>query len=93
MTFGMNVMNSAGGLTYSSTDVTWNQVDFLYVGGYGSVSHNYPVLSGKEVLLVQMMIDQPPVDRRALAHNVTISGTTVSASGGSENTYILVLMR
>lgn len=91
--FGMNVMTAAGNLAYSSTDVTWNQVDFFYVAPGGSESHSYAALAGKEVLTVQSFINPPPNDRRALAHTVTVSGTTVSVSGGSEGAYILVLMR
>lgn len=91
--YGMNVFNSAGSLTYSTSDVTWNQVDFFFVSGGGSASNSYPVLSGKEVLTAQMFVNSPPSDRRALAHTITVSGTTVSVSGGSEAVYVLVLMR
>ena len=93
MTFGLNVFNAVGGLTYSSDDVTWNQVDFFQVAGGGSASNTYPVLSGKEVLTVQMFVNAPPTDAKATAHTVTVSGTTVSVSGGSETSYIMVLMR
>ena len=89
----MNVFNSAGALTYSTSDVTWNQVEFFYVPANGSVSLNFPVLSGREVLTAQILIDAPPDTRKAIAHTVTVSGINVSASGGSENAYILVLMR
>jgi len=91
--YGMNVFNSTGALTYSTSDVTWNQVDFFFVSGGGSVSNSYPVISGKEVLTAQMFINSPPLDRRALAHTITVSGTTVSVSGGSEAVYVLVLIR
>jgi hypothetical protein len=93
MTYGLNVYQQSGALTYSTSDVTWNQVDYFFVSGGGSASNSYPVLSGREVLTVQVMVDAPPTNRRALAHTVSVSGTTVSASGGSENAYILVLMR
>jgi hypothetical protein len=89
----MEISNPGAHIVYSSTDVTWNQVDFFSVAGNGSESHDYPALAGREVLTIQMFINPPPVDRKALAHNVTVSGTTVSASGGSEAAYILVLMR
>jgi hypothetical protein len=91
--YGMNVFNSVGTLTYSTSDVTWNQVDFFYVAGSGSVSNSYAVLSGNEVLTAQMFVNSPPSTRRALAHTITVSGTTVSVSGGSEAVYVLVLMR
>lgn len=93
MTYGMEIYKASGLLAYSSNDVTWNQVDFFLVPGGGSVAMDYPALQGRESLAVQMMIDPPPIDRRAIAHNITISGTTVLVSGGSENIYVLVLMR
>jgi len=93
MTYGLNVFKSSSGLVYSTDDVTWNQVDFFTVAGGGSASYTYPVLSGREVLTAQMFINAPPITRRALAHTITVAGTTVSVSGGSESTYILVLMR
>jgi hypothetical protein len=89
----MNVYNDVGNLAYSTSDVTWNQVDFFYVPPNGSASNSYPTLSGRESLLVQMFINPPPSDRKALAHSMSVSGTTVSVSGGSEAAYILVLVR
>lgn len=93
MSHGLNIYHSTGNLTFSTDDVTWNQVDFFYVGGYSSASNDYPVLSGRTVLIVQMFINPPPTDRRAIAHTVSVSGTNVSVSGGTEAEYILVLMK
>ncbi|WP_396190159.1 hypothetical protein [Flavobacterium sp.] len=93
MSHGMEVYHSNGNLTYSSADVTWNQVDFFYVAAGGSQSFTYPALEGREVLLAQVFVQAPPSDRRAYAHTLTRSGNTVTASGGSEAAYILVLMR
>jgi hypothetical protein len=91
--YGLNLFSGDGHLTYSTDDVTWNQVDFFMVAGGGSASNDYPILSGKEVLTAQMFINAPPLDRKALAHNITVSGTNVSVSGGSESVYVIVLMR
>lgn len=93
MSFGLEVLKANGVLAYSSADVTWNQVDFFSVAGDGSEVNDYPVLAGREVMTVQIMIDPPPLTRKAIAHTVTTNGTTVSVSGGSESAYILVLMR
>ena len=93
MTFGLGVFKAAGGLAYSSDDVTWNQVDFLLVPAGGDIWRDYPALQGREVLTVQMMIDPPPIDRKAIAHTITVSGTVVHVAGGSEKTYVMVLMR
>ena len=93
MSFGLDIFKSGGGLTYSTSDVTWNQVDFFLVSGGSSASNSYPSISGRAVLTLQVQIGAPPLTRKATAHSVTVSGTTISVSGGSENTYILVLMK
>lgn len=90
---GMNIYNAESNLTYSTADVTWNQVDFFLVTAGSSITNSYPVLSGREVLTAQMFINAPPTDRRALAYTILVSDTTVSVSGGSEDAYIMVLMR
>ena len=93
MSFGLGVFRANGALCFSSADVTWNQVDFVLCPGGGSVTKSYPVLSGREKLAVQVMIDPPPLTRRAVAHTVTISNTTVTIQGGSESAYVIILMR
>lgn len=91
--FGMAIAKANRRVTYSTLDVTWNQVDFFDVPAGGSAYRSYPVLAGREVLAAQILIDAPPLDRRAVAHTINVSGTTVQVYGGSERAYILVLMR
>jgi len=93
MAFGLNIFDSGGDVTYSTTDVTWNQVDFFQVNGGSSASKTYPFISGRAVLTAQFFIDGPPSTRAATAHTVSVSGTNVTVSGGSENAYIIVLSR
>ena len=93
MSFGLGVFRSKGILAFSSDDVTWNQVDMLYCPGGSATCRNYATLAGREVLAVQMMIDPPPLNRRAVAHTISVSGTAVSITGGSESAYVIILMR
>jgi hypothetical protein len=98
MSVGLEISSVAGNTTYSSTDVTWNQVDFFQVSANASVTRDYPVLNGRTARVVQMFIDPPPTDRKAIAHTVslgiTFSGNRrVTVLGGNENVFILVLMR
>ena len=93
MAYGLNLYHSTGALAYSSSDATWNQVAAFQVNANASSSTAYSVLQNRTVQVVQMFIDPPPTDRKATAHTISVSGTTVSVSGGNENVLILVLMR
>ena len=101
MSSGVKMFSASGSLDYSSTDATWNQVDFFSVAAYGSTTKTYPVLSGRTVLTLQVQINAPPLTRKAISHTITVGrsgfssvgNTGVSVSGGSEDAYILVLMK
>ncbi len=94
MTYGLNFYKQNASLVYSSADVTWNQVDFFLVQANTAGSKDYgSVLSGRTVITTQMFIDPPPVNQKALAYVVTVSGTTVSWSGGNQKIYLMVLMK
>ena len=93
MSYGLQILNAVGTVTFASTDVTWNQVDAIYVQGGTTVTKTYPALLNREVLVTQMMINPPPIDRRAIAHTISVQGTRVTIGGGSEDSYGLVLMR
>lgn len=93
MTMGMNIMDGVGKLVFSSDDITWNQVDFFLVGAGESVSKTYPIISGREVLVTKVLIDPPPLNRRAVAPTTSVSGVTVNVYGGTERAFIGVLMR
>jgi len=93
--YGLNIYRSGGELAYSSSDVTWNQVAAFRVGGGESVTHHYPAIGGMEVMTLQFLINDPPPDRAAYSHTVTVTGSegVVSVGGGNEESYILVLAR
>jgi len=93
MAFGLELRDSSNTVTFSSASVTWNQVAFFSVAANGSASNTYSALSGRTVLALQVQINAPPLTRKAIAHTITVSGTTVSVTGGSEAAYILVLMK
>lgn len=93
MSFGFQIFDSGGTLRFDSTDVTYNQVAFYSVSGGSSDSRSIPQIGGKTVAVGQVMIDPPLLDRKAVAHSISVSGTTVSVSGGSESVYIIVLVR
>lgn len=93
MSHGLLIYKNNGVVTYSTEDVTWNQVGVLYCPANGSAAQTFPALTGKEVLTAQIPINPPSLSSRTYAHTVTVSGTSISASGGNTDAYILVLMR
>lgn len=93
MSHGLEVFKNSGALTYSTDEVTWNQVGVLHCLANGSVTGTFPVLEGKELLTVQVPINPPSLSSRTYAHTITVSGTTISVSGGNTDAYILILMR
>lgn len=93
MSFGLNIYHSDGNLTFSTTDVTWNQVDFFRVNANSSASNTYSVVNNRTKLAVQMFINPPANDQKSIAHTLSWSGNTLSVSGGNQDTYILVLYR
>lgn len=95
-TFGLKLYKADGvTVIYDSSSITWNQVDQVFVAGSSSGSWTYPLLIGREIQVIQMLINQPVVTRRCVAHTITTSNTTgvISISGGTEDAYFLVLMR
>lgn len=95
MSYGLQTFNSNGGLNYTTDDVTWNQVDLFYTAVGASVTKNYPVIVGKDAKAIQVLINAPSLNSRSVAKTLTVNTTTgdVTASGGTEAAYIMVLMR
>ena len=82
-------------IQFTSTDITWNQVDSFYHSGNTSVTKTYPFCVGKEFLVNQTLLGTPDVRQAYYSHTITTnSGNgSVSVSGGNVDAYITVLMR
>lgn len=93
MSLGLNLINENGAVGYSTDDVTWNQVDFIYQPSYGDQTIYLPAIVNREVMVSQFFINPPPSDRAAIAHNVTTTNGYVHIWGGSVEAYLVVLMR
>lgn len=80
-----------GPIAYSTIDVTWNQIGFFTVGANQTASHTYSAAAGLTLKTLQWLLNDIPSDQQARTHTVTVSGVTVSASGGTVETAVLVL--
>ena len=93
--FGVQIFDAAGLLTYDSTAITWNQVDYFTAAASATTTRSYPQLAGLEVKVVLFFQNPDLLDARATAHTVTLSNgnTDVSIGGGNQAMYCLVLAR
>jgi len=93
--FGVQIFDAAGLLTYDSTSITWNQVDYFTAAASATTTRNYPQLAGMEVKVVLFFQNPDLLDARATAHTATLSNgnTDVAVSGGNQSMYCLVLAR
>lgn len=92
-TQGIRLYDASGNVTYDSDTVTWNQVDFFLVSSDSTVSKEYLIISGREVITSQIFVNAPPSDRKAIAFTITRNNYTITVSGGNVDALILVLMR
>lgn len=93
MSFGLNIFSSTNKKIYDSNSVTWNQVDMFLVPAGNAANKNYPYLTGRTIRVTQLFINPPPIDMEAIHHTITVSGTSVSISGGNQDAYFMVLMQ
>jgi|TARA_B110000902_G_scaffold29361_1_gene31682 hypothetical protein len=86
---------SNGVIQYDSNSATWNQVDFYQVNANSSNTRTFNGLLNKEIKVALLFIDPPLITRKAISHSVTLSNSsrTITVGGGTENMYVLVLMR
>lgn len=93
--FGVQIFDAAGQLTYDSTAITWNQVDYFTAAASATTTRSYPQLAGLEVKVVLFFQNPDLLDARATAHTASLSNgnTDVSVSGGNQAMYCLVLAR
>ena len=83
-----------GTLQFSSTDVTWNQVDAFYKLANTNVSNSYPSCAGREMLVTQILVGTPDFNKVYYTNTIyTNSNGSIYLTGATVDTYIMVLMR
>jgi hypothetical protein len=82
-------------IQFSSTDITWNQVDSFLLPAYNNTTKTYPFCVGREFLINQTLIGTPDITKIYYASTVTTNSSngTVSLSGATVDAFITVLMR
>lgn len=82
-------------LQFSSTDITWNQVDNFYKLASTTVTKTYTSCIGKEMLVTQILIGTPDFNKPYYANTVVTNNSTgsVNITGANVDTYIMVMMR
>ena len=82
-------------LQFSTTDVTWNQVDNFYKSANTTISNTYPSCAGREMLVTQILVGTPDINKPYYSNTIsTNSGNgSVYITGANVDTYIMVMMR
>lgn len=93
--YGYLMRDHEGIIVFSTANTTWSQVDtFLAPGWRQTTERQYDVLRGREGIAIRTPVNPPPADRLRNLHGVDfLSDGRVRASGGEEDTLIVVLMR
>jgi hypothetical protein len=91
--FGFQVFDANGVKRFDSLDVTWNQVAFYQVAASQNSSFNIPNIAGKAVAVGQIMVNPQIFTRKAIAAQITVTGTTVSVTNHTEDIYVIVLVK
>ncbi len=91
---GLDLVNPDGSIAYSTTEVSWSQVGFFVAPANKETSIDLPGAGGLELATMQFPVYMNDMEGIAVkAHEVTISGTKITASGGEAASSILVLGR
>jgi hypothetical protein len=82
-------------IQFSSTDITWNQVDSFLLPAYNNRTKTYPFCVGREFLVNQTLIGTPDITQAYYASTVTTNSSTgtVTLTGSTVDAFITVLMR
>jgi hypothetical protein len=81
-------------LQFSTTDVTWNQVDTFFKPANTIVSKTYDSCANREMLVTQVLIGTPDINATYYANSIsTNSSGGVYIDGGTVDALITVMMR
>lgn len=82
-------------LQFSSTDFTWNQVDFFYLAGGSSFSKNYISCVGRTIVVSQYVLGTPDINISYTVGAYTTNSSTgnVSIAAGTVASYVIILMK
>lgn len=82
MSSGIQFLDSAGGVTYDSTSVTWNLIG-VYTAPQNSNATFTGVTTMNERIVIRQMVSDDNNTDRAYVHTYSLSGTTLTATSPS----------
>jgi len=82
-------------LQFSTTDITWNQVDNFYKLANTNVSETYASCVNKEILVTQILVGTPDFNKPYYANIITTTSSSgsINLTGANVDAYITVMMR
>ena len=93
MSYGVQIFSPVGSLWMDSNTTTWNLVEVFTVAAGAAATRAYPELNGRAFLVVQIPLEVPKVEDYTYEKSTSVSGYTITVSGGNQAASILVLAR
>jgi hypothetical protein len=82
MSDGIRLFNSAGGIDYDSSSVTWNLIG-VYTAPQNASTSFTGIKTMTERIVVRQMVSDDNNTERAYVHTYSLSGTTLTATAPS----------
>ena len=82
MSYGLEIFDSSGNETFSSTDTTWTLLGVYTSNANTSTNHaNVPTMPTR--IVSRLMVDQVAGDDEAFVHTFSLSGSTLTTTAPS----------
>ena len=90
-TFGMQIMNESGFVTLDTSKQTWSYAGYFEAPANVSTTRTFPHVVGMTLIAQQHLLNDLPMNQKVITHTLSVSGNSVTASGGNKASIVVVL--
>lgn len=89
--FGMQIMDASGHVRLDTSKQTWSYAGYFNAPANTTTSRTFPHVAGMTLIAQQHLLNDLPMDQKVISHTLSVSGNTVTASGGNKESIVVVL--
>lgn len=93
MAHGLILRNSDGVVALDTSKHTWSYLGYFIAPAGQTTLRTFNVISGMTLIAQQHLLNDIPDNQEIVVHTLSISGGTVTASGGTRDSIVTVLGR